>query len=157
VNPGELDLRDIHLPEAPGWWPPAIGWWLLAALLAAAIVAAVLLWQRWRADRVRRAALAELEALAERCRSTPERLPAEVSVWLRRVALSVEPRAAVAGLTGPDWLAVLDRLSPGSTLAADWPRVLLDGPYAPSPDSAVEQQRLLAACRDWTRRLELER
>jgi hypothetical protein len=29
-------LRDIHLPAEPGWWPPAPGWWLLAALLAAA-------------------------------------------------------------------------------------------------------------------------
>ena len=30
----QLDLRDIHLPEAIGWWPPAIGWWLLADTLA---------------------------------------------------------------------------------------------------------------------------
>lgn len=25
----ELPLRDIHLPETIGWFPPAIGWWLL--------------------------------------------------------------------------------------------------------------------------------
>jgi len=31
-------LRDIHLPEAPGWWPPAPGWWLLAAAGLAALV-----------------------------------------------------------------------------------------------------------------------
>lgn len=31
-------LRDIHLPPAPGWWPPAPGWWLLAVLAIAALV-----------------------------------------------------------------------------------------------------------------------
>lgn len=42
-------LRDIHLPEAVGWWPPAPGWWLLALLLVAALVYGLLWWRRRRA------------------------------------------------------------------------------------------------------------
>ena len=30
-------LRDVHLPPDPNWWPPAPGWWLLAAVVLAAV------------------------------------------------------------------------------------------------------------------------
>ncbi|MBV1930617.1 MAG: DUF4381 domain-containing protein [Porticoccaceae bacterium] len=30
-------LRDIHLPEAIGWWPPAPGWWILTLVLLVSI------------------------------------------------------------------------------------------------------------------------
>ncbi len=34
MQPNPLEqLRDIHLPPDPGWWPPAVGWWLLALLI----------------------------------------------------------------------------------------------------------------------------
>ena len=34
-------LRDIHLPEAVGWWPPAPGWWILALVLILATAFAI--------------------------------------------------------------------------------------------------------------------
>ena len=33
MDPKALPLRDIHLPEPIGWWPPALGWWILALLV----------------------------------------------------------------------------------------------------------------------------
>ena len=32
-----LQLRGVHLPPDPAWWPPAIGWWLVALLTILAI------------------------------------------------------------------------------------------------------------------------
>lgn len=34
-NPALEQLRDIHLPQAVHWWPPAPGWWLVAAMVLA--------------------------------------------------------------------------------------------------------------------------
>lgn len=156
-DPAELDLRDIHLPPDPAWWPPAIGWWLMAIALIAAVVVALLRWQRYRAERVRRLALEELEALEARCAEAPQRLPAELSVWLRRVALSVGARRELAGLTGEAWLGALQRLSPRSRLTRDFREVLLHGPYASvgSATSAEKLDGLTAACREWMANLEL--
>lgn len=34
-NPALEQLRDIHLPQAMHWWPPAPGWWIVAILVLA--------------------------------------------------------------------------------------------------------------------------
>ena len=32
-----LPLRDLHLPEAVGWWPLAPGWWGVIAVVTASL------------------------------------------------------------------------------------------------------------------------
>ncbi len=111
MNP-ELQLRDIHLPAEVSWWPPAIGWWLLAVLLVALLV---MLFQRWRSNRSRPVlavcgpALDELSRLEQIHRHDPARLIREVSVLLRRSAMSLYGRHRVSGLSGDAWLAFLDQ------------------------------------------------
>ncbi len=101
------NLNDIVLPSPVAWWPPAPGWYLLFALvLVVLLVAGVLQWRRWRNNRYRREALAELSAIrASASAGQLHRLPE----LLKRTALSVWPRSEVAALTGPDWHRFLDR------------------------------------------------
>ena len=36
MDPKQIPLRDLHLPEVVGWWPLAPGWWVLLAMLVIA-------------------------------------------------------------------------------------------------------------------------
>jgi hypothetical protein len=132
MDPSQIPLRGLHLPEAIGWWPLAPGWWVVIALL---IVALGLLLRRAALRRnenaARRHALRELErsttAFAEH--GDPVLLGKEVSEILRRTMLAYAPRADVAGLTGDEWLAWLDRDLPEPKFSDGPGRSLLDLPY----------------------------
>jgi len=155
VNPDPLaQLRDYHLPEPVGWWPPAPGWWLLA-LLTLILMGLLLrgLW-RWRTRRIaRRAALGELKTLeAEYARGgDANALLRGVSRLLRRFALARFPRRQVAGLGGEPWLAFLQRQHPDGGFLDGPGRLLLDAPYRPEP--AVRQlPELVQLARRWISR-----
>lgn len=152
MNPEDLPLRDLHLPEAIGWWPPAPGWWLLAGLLLLALGYRLMrAWQGWRRNAPRRAALAELARLQKdwQAEGNVMRLGTRLSELLRRAMLAYAPRQEVAGLTGTRWLEWLDRglddrpfsNGPGRTLAAL--------PYRRSSEDApdVDVEKLLDAVR----------
>ena len=46
MNPEEIPLRDLHLPEMTGWWPLALGWWFLIALAGCGLL--YLLWRAFK-------------------------------------------------------------------------------------------------------------
>ncbi|MBK5938474.1 DUF4381 domain-containing protein [Halochromatium roseum] len=156
INPGSsLDLRDIHLPAEPGFWPPAPGWWLLfVLLLGVALWLGRLGWGQYRRLRRRQRILAELDRLQGAGLQGPA-LIAALSALLKRVALSRYPRTEVAALTGADWLAFLDRSGGNGGFATGPGRALADGAYAPAAlggDQGLDRQALLTVVRDWLRR-----
>ena len=101
ADPADLsNLRDLALPAAVSWWPPAPGWWIVAAAgIAIAAMASASAVARHRRNAYRREALRAL-ASAD--------LPA-ISAILKRAALTAWPREQVAGLSGAAWLSFLDR------------------------------------------------
>lgn len=149
MNPIDLPLRDIHLPPGPGWWPPAPGWWVLAALVI--VAAAVFRWQRHRHRRLSAADAARREIGRLRGMAPeigPSRLAQELSVLVRRAAISFYPRAETASITGENWLRFLDRPFPDNPFTRGPGRLLAELPYRPgvSPDEAAP---LLDLCARW--------
>jgi len=146
-----LQLRDIHVPAAPPFWPPAPGWWVAVALLLAMLSWMTLLGlRRYRIRRERRRLLSALGRLERRLESerTPEAL-AHISVLLRRLALLRFPRRQVAALTGEAWLRFLDE-SGGRGRFADGPgRVLADAPYRRELPAEFDAATLVVLLREW--------
>lgn len=132
MDPQQLPLRDLHLPDAVGWWPLAPGWWFLIALAALAL--GWFLWRaflQWRGNRARRAALASLRSLVEAHKTAPDdlRLAKDLSALTRRAMLAYAPRQDVAGLTGEAWLRWLDQGLPEPLFTEGQGRALESMPY----------------------------
>lgn len=133
-------LHDIVLPDAVPWWPPAPGWYVLFALLMlAALAFSVGAWRRWKANAYRRQALRELAAVSE---------PSAIVEILRRVALAIAPREAVAELTGAAWPAWLAARCP-EPMPARVQSDLAGGVYDPRLAADLESLRKYAAA--WVR------
>ena len=152
MDPTQIPLKDLHLPEAIGWWPLAPGWWLVIALLAIGLGLLLRAGLRRRSrGAARRHALGQLQ----HCRSAyadhgnPMQLGIEVSEILRRTMLAYAPRADVAGLTGDEWLEWLDRDLAEPRFSQGAGRGLLELPYRdPAKADEVDIDNLLAVVQE---------
>lgn len=152
MNTEGPELRDIHLPADPLWWPPAPGWWLLALIVAALIVfAARALHRRRKQRRWRLRVLSELDRIAEAQRATPDsvRLVGEISHLLRRASRLLDSNAPA--LRGEAWVAFLDSVLGGEEFSRGVGRSLLDGPFKRT--LAIDSDSLLVLARKWLRQV----
>ncbi len=150
MDPTQLPLRDLHLPDPVGWWPLAPGWWILIALTLLGIGWMLLrAYRRWQFNAPRRYAIRTLAAVEAEYLSHRDivRLGQQVSELLRRGMLAYAPRDEVAGLTGENWLMWLDCGLPVPYFHTDGGKSLLELPYRnPEGDcSDVDVNALLAA------------
>jgi hypothetical protein len=153
MDPTEIPLRGLHLPNAIGWWPLAPGWWLLIALLVLGLVLLLRNALRRRArSAARRHALRQLDvyAAAYTEHGNAVTLGIEVSELLRRAMLAYAPRSNVAGLTGEAWLVWLDRDLAQPSFQKGAGRGLLNLPYRDpaTAEQSADIDGLLAAVRE---------
>lgn len=141
MDPEQIPLRDLHLPEAIGWWPLAPGWWMLMALAVFGLLYLLYrAWLRWRSNRPRRIALRELKKLRSDYRHGMDAisLSKQLSQLLRRAMLAYVSRDEVAGLTGQSWLEWLDRGLEGQPFTTGAGRLIGSLPYVRTDRSDAE-------------------
>jgi hypothetical protein len=139
-------LAPPHAPPPPGWWPPAPGWWGLALLLVL-IAAGLVYGYRRPAARLRRAALRELNRLEEGP-NDDVRLAGELERLMRRYAIAIHGREAVARLAGSAWLDFVVAHG-GTELAGEAGHALLRTAYG-SPVK-IDRARWLKGARGFLR------
>ncbi|MDX1756643.1 MAG: DUF4381 domain-containing protein [Marinobacter sp.] len=143
-------LRDIHLPEPGGFWPPAPGWWALALIVMVLVtVLAIWLVRKHRRNRWIALALAELDALAEQQRRDTAWF-VRLNELLKRSARHRYPDRVPEALSGQSWIDFLLETSPRDRIAAR-PVVaaLVASSWQPRPSCNPDQA--LAVSRQWLR------
>ena len=157
-------LHDIDLPQRASDVQSIPG----SAVLVLAMVLLIgswLLWrwrlhQTWQRFKLRRQALRRYRSLSARLHRDPtdREAIALLSQLLRRIALSVYPRAQVAGLCGGAWLSFLDAHSPVPLGFSEGPgKLLASEPYLPATssharvDHGVELEPCLNLVEAWLR------
>ena len=145
----QLPLKDIHLPDAIGWWPPAIGWWLLAVLIPLLMVFLYWFYKRLTRKTAIKTAKKNLAAIKQYPALDNDKKLRELSMLIRRVAISINSRAEVASLTGRQWLEFLDKSVAGTPFSDGCGQLLATAPYRNSSPTEPEIAQLISLCEDW--------
>ena len=141
------DLRDIHLPAEPSWWPPAPGWWMVMLVLLGIFLVAIWYWRRQRRNRQqRRGILLELDRLAEQHRKDGDQaaLISGMHQLLRRMARRHDVLATQQ--RGDAWRQTLTRVSVD---AVTLERLLALDELIYRPPAAFDEAASIAAVRCW--------
>lgn len=144
MNPAQtLPLRDIHLPGAVSWWPPAIGWWITLALVILMLWLSFWLFRRLTRPVVKKSAKAQWATLLDEYRQSADKqaFMQQLSVLLRRIGISYLPRSETAGITGKAWYRRLNELVNKPALYEQSIELLSSAPYrvqADIPDQQIE-------------------
>lgn len=148
-----IPIRDIHLPELPGWWPIAPGWWLLLILIIVLVTLLPWLLKKLRQKSLNQLASQEFMTIQSRYEQNHDkaRLVQELSVLLRRTGMSLGSRQQAAGLTGTNWTGYLASLTSETHLATRFERLLSTDLYRKEPDFDAED--LLRCCQQWLQAL----
>ena len=163
MNPDSLaELRDIHLPAAVSWWPPAIGWWILL-LLAVLVIVAAIWWKYSRRVLKNKQAvysrreiidvaileLAQLEQAIEAGTGVIT-VAAGLSRLMRRAAIRLSVDRSdfqVAGMAGEAWLRWLDQQWQREEFSQGVGRQMIQAPYL--SESEIEIGAVCRVCRGW--------
>jgi len=143
-------LKDIHLPEAIGFWPPALGWWLLAALLIIFLIIIFVLYQHRQKSAYRRLAIQHINLLFNN-KQTHHQTAVQLNQLLKTVAQHTYSTTQVSRLSASQWLTFLDSSANMQAFKQGPGQILATAPY--DPTSCISNPgELKTCCIQWVRR-----
>ena len=152
-----LPLRDIHLPQAVSWWPPAPGWWLTPLLILLLSALAWWLYRRyWKRATWSRQARIEFTVIEQDYHQHQDgrKLIQSLSALIRRSAMSHLGRSGIAGLSGIDWLQFLDSVMGRKHFEGEYGQLLAEATWHPELSiTPAQAETLLRLTRDWLKQL----
>ena len=127
-------LHDIQLPSPIPFWPMAPGWWFLAILmLALLIIGSIKSLRLIKRHQKIRAFEDQIQQLNHLYQLEPQRALAELSILIKRIALTVFPRAEITPLKGQAWLTFLDKTGQTQGFSEGIGQCLATAPYQANP------------------------
>ena len=103
------DLKDLHSPTSISVFPLAPGWYLL--LIMVILFFGIIIWLKFR-KQTKRSRVKEIYALFENLEQNSTnntQLLADLSIFLKRVAISQFPDQQIQLKFGKEWLLFLDQ------------------------------------------------
>ena len=141
-------LRDIHLPETGGFWPPAPGWWVLMLILLALVAAGIWLARR-RRQKNRWLDLARTElAMIEKQASRDPAWFAQLNTLLKQSARERYPDQHPEAMSGDAWIGFLIETAPDNRIASR-PVVEALVHSALRPEAEADPRQALDFARCW--------
>ena len=130
-------LRMLHLPPEPTWWPPAIGWWLLlTVILILGSWVAFKVTRHYQAKRPIRHGKLLMKQLNEQFRAgliSEEHFVDESNQIIKRLLVPGLGKQQYAKLSGDQWLEALDSLSKTNHFTSGAGLVLGNERFRPNP------------------------
>ena len=130
-------LRDIHLPAPPLWWPPAPGWWIAAAAtcIAVTLLGRYVVRYRRRGAPIRASQrlLIELYQEYERGNRAPLSFVNACNELLKRLLIHALADTEARPASGEAWLEMLDRYSATNQFTQGPGRALGTSRFRPDP------------------------
>ena len=151
-------LKDVRLPQAVSWWPPAPGWWVLAIILLSLLITVLVIFIARRSS-LKYVALKELNRLRiqDSDKISILQLGTEISILLRRIILRSKNIDCPPNAQGEVWEQYLTR-QPGG-MKSSIARFIAMAPYISKASicslngmEIPEKTTVLTVAETWIRR-----